>query len=313
MANTINYAETWQPELVEVMSQNTLCTPFLTSAVQWLDARTFHFTSMSTSGFKNHSRAGGWNRGTFRQTDHPFTVSHDRDVEFLVDKADVDESNATASVRNIARIFTLTQSAPEKDALFFSKVAATAQALEGCHSETAAADYTPETVLPKLKAMLNRGRLRGYRGRGGLILYVTSDIMNALEQSPAFTRIINVSKLADGGTGLETRVTDLDGVPVMEVVDDEVFCDAFDFDGENGGFAPAKGAHRINALLATPKTTKLVSKINSIYFFAPGAHTAGDGYLYQERELCDVFTFPNGRDGKVDSVFVDTDTAEVQA
>ena len=69
------------------------------------------------------------------------------------------------------------------------------------------------------------------------------------------------------------------------------------------------GAHKINVLIATPMTTKLVPKISSIYYFNPGAHTEGDGYLYQERELSDVFTFPNGKDGKVDSVFVDTDTA----
>ena len=85
MANTLNYAQVWSPELLEIMTQETLCTPFITTNVKWLDAKTFHFTSMSTSGFKNHSRSGGWNRGTYTQTDHPFTVTHDRDIEFLVD------------------------------------------------------------------------------------------------------------------------------------------------------------------------------------------------------------------------------------
>ncbi len=45
--------------------------PFITTNVRWLDARTFHFTSMAVSGFKAHSRNGGWNRGEFTQTDHP--------------------------------------------------------------------------------------------------------------------------------------------------------------------------------------------------------------------------------------------------
>lgn len=97
MPNVINHAEVWQPELLEIINQNALCSPFITTNVRWLDAKTFHFTSMSTSGFKSHDRNGGWNRGTFKQTDHPYTVTHDRDIEFLVDKADVDESNATAS------------------------------------------------------------------------------------------------------------------------------------------------------------------------------------------------------------------------
>mgnify|MGYP001855498063 FL=1 len=107
-------------------------------------------------------------------------------------------------------------------------------------------------------------------------------------------------------------MTELDGVPVMEVVDDEVFYDKFNFAGEEGGFAPAAGAHRINVLAASPLTTKLVPKISSIYFFAPGAHPQGDGDLYQNRALSDVFTFPNGKDGEVDSVFVDVDTTAVE-
>ena len=150
----LNYAETWQPELLDILIQETITSPFITSNVRWLDAKTFHFTQMSVSGFKNHKRNGGWNKGEFNQTDVPFTVEHDRDVQFLVDRADVDETNATASIQNISRVFEQTQVAPETDAVFFSKVAAVAQATTKYHSETAASEYTAENVLPKLKAML---------------------------------------------------------------------------------------------------------------------------------------------------------------
>ena len=164
-----------------------------------------------------------------------------------------------------------------------------------------------------------------------------------------------MTEIAEGGLGLRTRVTDIDGVPIMEVIDDERFYDRFDFDPEDGGFEPcaasyvktadteivsgkdyytesggsytkvsgtpsksaldtyyekAAGSHKINVLIATPETTKIVPKIASIYNFAPGTHTEGDGYLYQNRAFSDVFTFPNGKDGKIDSIYVDTDTAE---
>lgn len=116
----LNYAEQWSPELLEILMQGTLTSPFVTSNVRWLDAKTFHFTQMSTSGYKNHSREGGWNKGTYTQTDVPYTLTHDRDVEFMVDKADVDETNATASIQNISRVFEQTWVVPETDALFFS-------------------------------------------------------------------------------------------------------------------------------------------------------------------------------------------------
>lgn len=305
----LNYAEVWEPELLEILIQGTLTSPFITQNVRWLDAKTFHFTQMSTSGYKNHSRDGGWNKGAYVQTDVPFTLKHDRDISFLVDKADVDETNATASIQNISRTFEQTQSVPETDALFFSRVATKAQEIEGYHSSTASADYTAENTFSKLKGYLSAGKLRRYKANGSLITYVTSAIMDNLEASKEFTRKIEMTQIAEGGLGIETRVTDIDGVPIMEVIDDERFYDSFDWEPENGGFEPETGkAHKINVLIACGQTCKTVPKISSIYYFNPGTHTEGDGYLYQNRSLSDVFVFPNGRDGKVDSVYVDVDT-----
>ena len=273
---------------------------------------------------QNHNRKGGWNTGTYDQKDVPFTLEHDRDVEFMVDKADVDETNATASIQNISRVFEQTWVVPETDALFFSKVAQAAQKEEGYHGSTATSAYTKAKVFSMLKDILAKGKLRRYKANGSLIMYVRSEIMDALEQSTEFTRKIEMTQIAEGGMGIETRVTDIDGVPIMEVIDDERFYDAFDWEPEGGGFAPLKkvaadqehsveavtGAHKINVLVACGQTCKTVPKINSIYYFEPGAHTKGDGYLYQNRSFSDVFVFPNGRDGKIDSIYVDVDTTE---
>ena len=317
-----NYAQVLEPELLEILMQGALTSPFVTTNVRWLDAKTFHFTQMSTSGYKNHNRNGGWNKGNYVQKDVPFTVTHDRDISFLVDKADVDETNATASIQNISRTFEQTQVVPETDALFFSKVAQAAQKEEGYHSTTAIAAYTIAKVFGMLKDILAKGKLRRYKANGSLVMYVSSAIMDALEQSTECTRKIELTQIAEGGIGIETRVTDIDGVAVMEVVDDERFYDAFDWEPEAGGFEPQKkvasgtakaGAHKINVLVACGQTCKTVPKISSIYYFEPGAHTEGDGYLYQNRSLSDVFVFPNGKDNKVDSVFVDVDTAEFGA
>lgn len=298
--------------------QETLSSPFITTNVKWLDAKTFHFTQMSTGGYKAHSRKGGWNRGDYTQKDVPFTLQFDRDIEFLVDQADVDETNATASIENISKTFEQTQSAPETDAYFFSKVASQAQKLEGYHTETARSEYTVENVFTKLKGYINAGKLRRYKAKGALLMYVDSYIMDLLEMSKEFTRKIEMTSINEGGLSIQTRVTDIDGVYIFEVIDDERFYDKFDF---TDGFMPVAkdegnsvvGSRKINVLLASPLTTKIVPKISSIYYFAPGAHTEGDGYLYQNRKLMDVFTFPNGKDGNIDSIYVDVDTTEYTA
>lgn len=315
----LNYAQVWEPELLEILMQGTLTSPFVTSDVKWLNANSFHFTQMSVSGFKNHSRNGGWNKGSYAQTDVPFTLTHDRDISFLVDKADVDETNATASIQNISKVFEQTQVVPETDALFFSKVAQAAQKVTGYHSSTASSDYTKANVFSKLKGFIAAGKLRRYKANGSLIMYVSSAIMDLLELSTEFTRKIEMTQIAEGGMGIETRVTDIDGVTLMEVVDDERFYDSFNWDPEGGGFEPTKkgsettGAHKINVLIACGQTCKTVPKISSIYYFNPGTHTEGDGYLYQNRSLSDVFVFPNGKDSKIDSVYVDVDTTEYTA
>lgn len=315
----LNYAEQWSPELLEILMQGTLTSPFVTSNVRWLDAKTFHFTQMSTSGYKNHSRKGGWNVGSYEQKDVPYTLTHDRDVEFMVDKADVDETNATASIQNISRVFEQTWVVPETDALFFSKVAQAAQKTEDYHGSTATSAYTKAKVFGMLKDILAKGKLRRYKANGSLLMYVRSEIMDALEQSTEFTRKIEMTQIAEGGLGIETRVTEIDGVPIMEVIDDERFYDAFNWEPEGGGFEPLKkaseatGAHKINVLVACGQTCKTVPKINSIYYFEPGGHTKGDGYLYQNRSFSDVFVLPNGRDGNIDSIYVDVDTTEVGA
>lgn len=298
----LNYAEVWSPELLAIKIQETLTSPFIVPNVKWLGAKTFHFTQMSTSGFKNHNKqTGGWNRGTVTQTDNEFKVEFSRDIEFLIDKADVDETNATASIENIAKVFEMTQVAPEHDAYFFSKVAQKAIAAN-LYSETAASGYTVDNVFTKLKQQL--ARVKRYRRSN--IMYVASWIMDLLELSKELAKRVELTQVADGGIGIETRVTFIDGVPILECIEEDRFYDKFNFNPALGGFEPIDGESRkINTLIASTEMVVTVPKISSIYYFEPGTHTEGDGWLYQHREDYDTFVFPNGKNNQIDSVFVD--------
>ena len=306
----LNYAEKWSPEILAAIIQGTVCSPFITNNVKWLSAKTFHFTFMSTTGYKDHSRAGGWNRGSVTQEDVPFTLYHDRDVEFLIDKLDVDETNQTATIQSISSKFIELNGNPEIDAEFFSKLYAVAYAQDTklC-TATPIADYTTANVFTKLKAMLKASNLRTYKSRGSLLGYVSSDIMDLLERSTEFTRQITMNTIADSGLAIQTRVTEIDGTPLFEVIDNERFYTDFDFNSAEGGFVPETLAVGINAVFASTEQVKQVPKINSIYFFAPGAHTLGDGYLYQNRAYSGTFVFPNGKNNKVDCLFMDVNGA----
>jgi len=284
MANAINYAERYQQELDQVLAQATLTNALETPNVNWMGAKTFHVPTVDVTGYQDHSRNGGWNRGDVTVTHEPYTLQFDRDVEFFVDQMDVDESNQAASAANITRVFLTEKAGPEVDAYRFSKMA-TRAITEGNNTEEAIA---ADTVFARLKEDILK--VRKY-GPSNLIAYLSSEAMDALERSTEFTRNINVQ---NQGTAIETRVTSLDGVQLVEVWDTERFSTQHDF---TSGFVATGLA--INWIIVNRGSIVAKTKLNSIYLFQPGQHTQGDGYLYQNRMYHDLFVMKNKADGIV--------------
>lgn len=305
MPNVINYAEQWSDELLQIIDDGAYSSPFLTpnDRVKWLGAKTFHFTKMDVSGFKPHSRDGGYNRGSIVQEDKEFTLEHDRDIEFFVDVADVDESKQTANLQNVSRVFTQKHSAPETDARFFERVAKAAIA-DGYYETMTG--FTAANTYSRLVQMFQRKELKKYRAMGGLIAYVSGEIMDYLESSTEITKTLDIkTQSINEKQGIETRITTINGVTIIEVVDDTRFNTSFDY---SDGFVG--NGSKINVCIAHPSMVKTVNKISSIKFWANGTHTEGDGDLYQRREYWDTFVFPNGLDGKCDAVYVNIESNE---
>ena len=305
MPNQMNYAEQWSDELLQIIDDGTYSSPFLTPAerVKWTGARTFHFSRMDVSGFKNHSRDGGYNRGSVVEEDKDFTLEHDRDVEFFVDVADIDETKQTASIENVSRVFTQKHSAPETDARFFEKVAKAA--IEDGFYETMSG-FTAANTYGRLVKMFQRKELKKYRAMGGLIAFVSSEIMDNLESSSEITKTLDIkTQSINEANGISTRITSINGVSIIEVVDESRFYTSFDY---SDGFVG--NGDKINVAIAHPSMVKTVNKISSIRFWAAGTHTEGDGDLYQRREYWDTFVFPNGLDGKCDAVYVNIESSE---
>ncbi|WP_077616888.1 hypothetical protein [Caenibacillus caldisaponilyticus] len=288
MGNVINYAEQYQQELDQVIKQATLTNDLETPNVQWMGARTFHVPTLSVSGYKTHSRNGGYNRGTVEVTHEPYTLSFDRDVEFFVDQMDVDESNQAASAANLTRVFLNEHAGPEIDAYRFSKMATKAIASGNATSE----DVSPDDVVAKLKRDIKK--VRKY-GTANLVAYVSTDVMDAIEQYKEGKGQIN---LDNAGTVIETRVTTLDGIRLVEVFDVDRFHTSFDF---TDGFVAAPGSYALNWIIVYRGAIVAKAKLNSVYLFAPGQHTQGDGYLYQNRLYHDLFVLKNKADGVVAS------------
>lgn len=284
MANVINYAERYESELDQAIVQSNLTADLETPNVVWLGARTFHVPHLEVSGYKPHSRNGGFNRGTVEVSHDPYTLQFDRDVEFFVDQMDVDESNQAASAANITKEFITKHASPEIDAYRFSKMATKAIELAQHTEET----ITDSIVVKSLKRDISKVRKFG---TANLLCYVSSEVMDALE---SYREGKGNFSLQNEGTVLETRVTVVDGVKLIEVFDVDRFYNEFDF---TDGFKPIETSEQLNWIIVNKGTIVAKKKLNSIYLFQPGQHTQGDGYLYQNRLYHDLFVLKHQADG----------------
>lgn len=73
------------------------------------------------------------------------------------------------------------------------------------------------------------------------------------------------------------------------------------YDYTDGAVATAD-AQQINYLFTVKQAVIPVVKENSVYLFAPGEHTEGDGYLYQNRLYHDLFVLKSKQDALMSSL-----------
>lgn len=279
-----NYAKKNDGLFEQKLTQETLTSLIETPEVNWLNAQSFETTTIETSGYKPHTRDKGYNSGTIENKKQVYTLGFDRDIEFFVDIADEDETNQDLAAARVTGNFVTENAGPEVDAYRFSKMA-TAAINEG---KTANTKLTVENVYSVLKAAILP--LRRY-GAGNIIGYVSSETMDLLERSKEFTR--NITNQNVGMTALESRITSLDGVILVEVWDTDRFATKFDF---TEGFVKAADGLDLAFLLVAKPAIIAKAKFNSVYLFPEGTHTEGDGWLYQNRLYHDLFVLESRKD-----------------
>lgn len=254
--------------------------------------KSFTLTTISTSGYKPHTRNKGFNEGSYSNDKKVYTMTQDRDVEFYIDSMDVDETNRDLEVGRISKTFIEEQAQPDVDAYRFSTLAT--KAIENEKSTTE--KLTVENVYSRLKEAILPVRKFG---AGNIIVYMSSEVMDLLERSKEFTR--NITNQNVGQTALESRITSLDGVTLKEVWDIDRFNTEFDF---SDGYKPI--GNQINFLVVAIPAQISVAKHNAIFLFEPGKHTQGDGYLYQNRMYHDTFLKEQQKEGVYVSVLDDS-------
>ncbi len=280
MPNAINYATKFDSQLDQAFRKGLLSAPLSkqNDRARFLDAKTVKIPTVTTGGYGEHNRSGGWNRKDVTNAYQTCELTHDRDVEFLVDAMDVDDTNQAVSAANITSQFLSDHAIPEMDAYRFSKL----------YAEYVAAGQTPDsTVLTKDNILtVFDGMMTAMSDKEvpeeGRLLFVTPAVSQLIKSATGITRSL---ALQSNNGVLDRRVATLDNVTLIEVPLSRMKT-AYDF---TDGFVPAAGAKQIQMLLVHPDAVVAPIKHSAIYLFQPGQHTVGDGYLYQNRSYSDLF------------------------
>ena len=259
--------------------------------------RSFTLKTISTSGLQTHTRGKGFNSGTVTDEKTIYTMGQDRDVEFYLDRQDVDETNQELAMANISNVFITEQVQPELDSYRFSKMATSFDNIDTSDTEgnllakTHKVEETLDATNAYSQLKTGIGKIRKY-GTQNLLGYVSSEVMDSLERSKEFTR--NITNQNVGTTALESRITSIDGVQLIEVYEPNRFMTKYNF---KDGAKPTEDAKAINFLIVAKPAVISIVKENAVFLFAPGQHTDGDGYLYQNRLYHDLFIKKHKRDG----------------
>ena len=283
--NTVNYAIQFEPELKQKYTRELLTADLTTQNINFVGANKIRIPYVNVSGYKDHSRNGGFNRGNVTNDYMEKTLSFDRDIEFFVDSMDVDETNQSLSAANITNTFVTEQAIPETDCYRLSKLYTEFIELGGSASQDAT---TAANILEKFDALMEQMDEDEVPGEGR-ILYVTPTKYTLFKQAEQIVRNIALTKSAT----INRHVRNLDEV-IFKRIPSARMKTAYNF---TDGYAPAETAKQMDMILVHPKSVIATDKHAYIKLWAPGSHTQGDGYLYQNRKYGDLFVIDTRIEG----------------
>lgn len=278
----LQYADIFSNILIELYGQSQVSVDLYNSNsdIQIVNGKNLKIPKLSVSGYKDHTRGSlGFNTGSYSNEYETKTLDHDRDIEFVIDPVDVDETNLVVTIANIQKRFETTQAIPEADCYTFSKLYSEAKRV-GAKVKTTA--LTTANVLSdfddNLEAMTDAGA-----PLDRVILYCTPAYLKLLKNAEGIQRTLEVS----GAKGIDRRVHSIDDIGMIKEVPSARFKSKYNF---TSGCTADVSAVQMDYMLIDPECQVSRNKYSFITVFEPGTDSrTADNYLYQNRKLNGTF------------------------
>lgn len=278
----LQYVDIFSNILIELYGQEQTSVDLYNSNsdIQIVNGKNLKIPKLTVSGYQDHTRGSlGFNTGDYSNEYETKTLDHDRDIEFVIDPLDVDETNMVVTIANIQKRFEKTQAIPEADCYTYSKVYSEAERVGATIKTTA---ITTANVLSdfddNLEAMSEAGV-----PLDRVILYCTPAYKKLLKNAEGIQRYLEVSN----AKGIDRRVRSLDDISKIVEVPSARLKTAFDF---TKGCVADETAKQIDYILIDPECQVSRNKYSYINVFTPGTDSrTSDNYLYQNRKFNGTF------------------------
>lgn len=275
------YAVTFSNVLKELYGQLLTSNDLFESNpdIQIVNAKDIKIPSLTVSGYKDHTRGGGFNAGTFTSDFETKTLTHDRDIEFAIDPMDIDETNLVVSIANIQNRFERTQAIPELDCFTYSKLYAEAVRVGATVDNTV---LTTANILDKIDTDIAAFAEAGVPLER-LIMYATPGVQKIIKNAEGIERTLSVDKSG----AIDRRVYSIDDIRKIQSVPSSRFKTAYNF---TDGYAVATAGKQINYMIVDPEAQVSRVKYSYIKVFTPGTDSrTADRYMYQNRRYNGTF------------------------
>lgn len=279
MANSISYASKYAPELDKMITQEAK-TGFLADnafKARFVGAKTVYLPELTLEGLGNYSRTDGYDKGDVGLTHTPYTLSHERSKQLILDAQDADESGVPELAGKLVGEYTRLHVNPEIDAHNIS--ALYQEAVANSNKVT----YSADTAVKSLLECINGVEAANGYNNESLVAMVDPTLYNLLMTSAELQRFIAVSDFKQGEVNF--KVKNLNGCAIIPVAADRMYGE---YTFGNSGFTPVDGAANVRAVVMPKGAASFVKKVDKVDMYAPSEVQDLDAYKINFRLYYDL-------------------------
>lgn len=269
--------------------------------IQYMGGDTVKIAKLSTTGFGNYSRTGGYPAGTASLDWGTYTIPYDRAVSFLIDVMDQDETAGMLSSGKLIAEFGSNEEVPEVDSArymaIFQAIVDDATVIYGY--------YTPAVATMLSQFNTDISTIRKKCGRTPkLIAFMSESAFAILTNSTELSKQMLVQS-ATGENGVVTETYKINGVQLIPVPDDRLLTE-YAFSATDGYSAKA-WAQQMNWVICSPDAVIAFEKHRKVKVHSADVVQGYDGEKIETRLYHGCWVLDN----KHNMIYVSLKTATI--